>query len=177
MAGTAITVRTSPGDNLMVHVALDGAGPGDVIVVDAGGDLTNAILGEMMVLHATARGLAGIVINGAIRDSGAIAAQDLPVYAAGITHRGPYKDGPGEINVPIAIGGMVVMPGDMVVGDEDGVLAIPYASAEDVLASALAKVAAEQKMAAEYRAGTADRASVRQRAVALGAEFVEAVRP
>ncbi len=114
LAGPALTVKTRPGDNLMVHKAFDLAEPGDVIVVDAGGDLTSAIIGELMVAHARKRGVAGCVIDGAIRDSAAIGAGDFPVFAAGVTHRGPYKDGPGEINVAIAIGGMVIEPGDLV---------------------------------------------------------------
>jgi regulator of RNase E activity RraA len=108
MVGSALTVRTRPGDNLLVHRALDLAEPGDVIVVDAGGDLTNAILGELMASYARTRGIAGIVIDGAIRDYASISSDDFPIYAAGITHRGPYKDGPGQINLPISIGGMVV---------------------------------------------------------------------
>src|SRR6266700_7177744 len=107
LSGPALTVKTRPGDNLMIHKALDLAEPGDVIVVDAGGDLTSAIIGELMVAHARKRGVAGCVIDGAIRDSAAIGAGEFPVFAAGVTHRGPYKDGPGEINVAIAIGGMV----------------------------------------------------------------------
>ena len=99
MVGTAFTVRTRPGDNLMVHKAIDMAAPGDVIVVDAGGALENALIGELMAGWAQKRGVAGFVIDGAIRDSEALAEGDFPVYAAGVTHRGPYKDGPGEINV------------------------------------------------------------------------------
>ena len=121
MAGPALTVRTRPGDNLMVHKALDLAQPGDVVVVDAGGDLTNAIIGELMQSYAIQRKLGGIVINGAIRDLDALRAGSLPVYAAGVTHRGPYKDGPGEINVAVSFDGMVVEPGDLVIGDNDGV--------------------------------------------------------
>src|SRR5512137_2904717 len=111
MVGTAFTVRTRPGDNLMVHKAIDMAAPGDVIVVDAGGALENAIIGELMAGWAAKRGVAGIVIDGAIRDSEVLSAGDFPVYAAGVTHRGPWKDGPGEINVPVCIDGMAVMPG------------------------------------------------------------------
>src|SRR3954471_2782599 len=119
MGGPALTVKCRPGDNLMVHKAIDMALPGDVIVVDAGGDLTNALIGELMTTYASSRGLGGFVINGSIRDLDVIAAGTLPVYAAGVTHRGPYKDGPGEINVPIAIDGMVIQPGDLVIGDGD----------------------------------------------------------
>ena len=99
MVGTAFTVRTRPGDNLIVHKAIDMAAPGDVIVVDAGGALENAIIGELMSGWAEKRGVAGMVIDGAIRDSEALSEGDFPVYAAGVTHRGPWKDGPGEINV------------------------------------------------------------------------------
>jgi RraA family protein len=161
LAGPAFTVRTRPGDNLMVHKAIDIAEPGDVIVVDAGGDLTNAIIGEIMASHARSRGIAGMVIDGAIRDSGALRASDFPVYAAGVTHRGPYKDGPGEINVAIALDGMVIEPGDLILGDEDGLLCVPIEQAETVLQAARAKLAAEEKTLAGIAAGEAqDRAWV-----------------
>jgi regulator of RNase E activity RraA len=130
LAGPAFTVKTRPGDNLMVHKALDLAAPGDIVVVDAGGDLTNSIIGEIMMNYAILRGIGGIVIYGAIRDYGTIRKQNWPVFAAGISHRGPYKDGPGEIGLPIAIEGMVIAPGDLVIGDEDGLLCIPYDDAE-----------------------------------------------
>jgi regulator of RNase E activity RraA len=157
MAGPALTVKTRPGDNLMVHKALQLAVPGDVIVVDAGGDLTNAIIGEIMVGDAVLRQLGGIVINGAIRDAGALRAGDFPVFAAGVTHRGPYKDGPGEINVPIAIDGMVIEPGDLVIGDDDGLLCVPYAEAANLLAAAQAKQEVEARMVAGIADGSYDR--------------------
>ncbi len=160
MAGPALTVKTRPGDNLMVHKALQLAVPGDVIVVDAGGDLTNAIIGEIMVGDAVLRQLGGIVINGAIRDAGALRAGDFPVFAAGVTHRGPYKDGPGEINVPIAIDGMVIEPGDLVIGDDDGLLCVPYAEAANLLAAAQAKQEVEARMVAGIADGSYDRSWV-----------------
>jgi Demethylmenaquinone methyltransferase len=153
MAGPAITVKARPGDNLMLHKALDLAGPGDVVVMDAGGDVTNAVIGEMMIAHAISRGLAGVVINGAIRDAAAIRAGSFPVFAAGVTHRGPYKDGPGEINVPIAIDGMVIHPGDLVLGDDDGFLSVPLHDAETVYKAARAKQDAEEKQLANIRIG------------------------
>jgi RraA family protein len=160
LAGPAFTVKTRPGDNLMIHKALDLAEKGDVLVVDGGGDLTSALVGELMLAHAQARGLAGVVINGAVRDSGAIRAGKFPVYAAGVTHRGPYKDGPGEINVPVALDGMVIEPGDLVIGDEDGLLCVPYDEAETVAIAAAEKLAAEEKQMAEIKAGRSDRAWV-----------------
>lgn len=146
LAGPAFTVKTRPGDNLMVHKALAMAQAGDVIVVDAGGDLTNAIIGEIMTATAQRKGLAGIIIHGAIRDSGEIAQANFPVYAAGVTHRGPYKDGPGEINVPVSFGGMVIQPGDLILGDEDGCLCIPRGEVAAVYAATAAKNDAEAKM-------------------------------
>ncbi len=160
LAGPALTVKTRPGDNLMIHKALDIADEGDVIVVDGGGELTNALIGEMMVAHAEKRGIAGMVMNGAIRDYDAIHAGSFPVFAAGVTHRGPYKDGPGEINVAIAIDGMVIEPGDLVIGDGDGLLCIPYAQTEDVYKAAKAKNDAEAKQIAAIREGKSDRSWV-----------------
>ena len=154
MGGPALTVRTRPGDNLMVHKALDMAEPGDVVVVDAGGDLTNAIIGEIMTTLAERRGLAGIVVDGAVRDSTELRARRFPVYAAGVTHRGPYKDGPGEINVPIAIDGMVIEPGDLVIGDGDGLLCVPFEAVATVLAAARAKQADEERTLSAMRAGS-----------------------
>jgi RraA family protein len=156
LAGPALTVKTRPGDNLMVHKALKVAEPGDVIVVDAGGDLNNAIIGELMLSHAIQIGLAGIVINGAVRDSAWIRAHDFPVFAAGVTHRGPYKDGPGEINVPIALDGMVIEPGDLVIGDDDGLLCVPYDNTEALYEAARAKREAEEKTLAATMAGRLD---------------------
>jgi RraA family protein len=174
LAGPAFTVRTRPGDNLMVHKALDIAAKGDVIVVDAGGDLTNAIIGEIMVNHAINRGLAGIVIHGAIRDYGTISRQDWPVYAAGVTHRGPYKDGPGEIGVTVAIDGLVVEPGDLILGDADGLVAIPIDAAPKVLADAQAKHAAEEKTLATLAEGkSVDRSWIDKALDRLGCAYEE----
>jgi RraA family protein len=171
MAGPAFTVKTRPGDNLMVHKALDLAEPGDVIVVDAGGDLTNALIGEIMSTYAHARGIAGFVIDGAIRDADEIRANAFPVYAAGVTHRGPYKDGPGEINVSIAIDGMVIEPGDLVLGDGDGILCVPYDATAAVLAAAGDKKKVEaREIEAAARAGL-DRAWVDARLRQLGCEM------
>ena len=160
LAGPALTVKARPGDNLMLHKAIDMAVPGDVIVVDAGGDLTNSLMGELMLAYAIKRGVAGFVLNGAIRDADQFVAMNLPVFAAGITHRGPYKDGPGEINVPIAIDGMVIHPGDLMLGDSDGVLAVPYEAVEEVYARTAAKQDAEAKQMAAIEAGTNDRSWV-----------------
>ncbi len=160
LCGVALTVRVPPGDNLMVHKALNMAAPGDVIVVDAGGDVTNAIIGEMMSTFAAKRGLAGLVIDGAIRDSAAILRSDFPVYARGVTHRGPFKNGPGEINVPVSVGGMVVCPGDILVGDADGLVALSPEIAPVVLKLVQALAEKERNNLAAIGQGTNDRSWV-----------------
>ena len=158
MSGPALTVRTRPGDNLMIHKALHMAEPGDIIVVDAGGDLTNALIGELMVGTGIQRSLGGFVIDGAIRDARALREGDFPVFAAGVTHRGPYRDGPAEINVPIALDGMVIEPGDLIIGDDDGVLCVPFDQVQSVLEAARKKSDAEAKTATAIAAGQVDTA-------------------
>lgn len=169
MAGPAITVKTAPGDNLMVHKAISMAQPGWVLVVDAGGDVTNAIIGERMVEVAADRGLAGIIINGAIRDADTLRQHALPVFAAGITHRGPYKNGPGEINYPIAIDGMVIEPGDLIVADDDGFVCVGIRDADEVV------VAAEKKFASETNVSPVGEARtwIDETLKRLGCEFPE----
>jgi regulator of RNase E activity RraA len=158
LAGPALTVKTRPGDNLMIHKALTLAQPGDVIVVDAGGDLSNSLFGEIMVATAVKIGVAGVVLNGAVRDSEEIGRGAFPLYAAGVTHRGPYKDGPGEVNVPIAIDGMVIHPGDLILGDADGLLCVPFDEVEEVLAATHKKMELEKQMLADIAAGKLDTA-------------------
>lgn len=171
LAGVALTVKARPGDNLMLHKAIDIAVPGDVIVVDGGGDLTNALMGELMLAYAVKKGVAGFVLNAAIRDVDAFVETNLPTFAAGVSHRGPYKDGPGEINVPISIGGMVIHPGDIVIGDSDGVHCVPLADAEEVLKKTQAKSDAEINQMKAIAEGTNDRAWVDAALKRLGCEF------
>jgi regulator of RNase E activity RraA len=133
MIGTALTVKTRAGDNLAIHAALKIARAGDIIVVDGGGDISQALIGEIILTHAQSLGVAGFIIDGAIRDVGAIRASDLPCYARGVTHRGPYKFGPGAVNVSVSIGGLVINPGDLIVGDEDGIVALAPAVAAQLL--------------------------------------------
>ena len=171
LCGPALTVKVAPGDNLMVHKAIDIAAAGDVIVVDAGGVLICAIIGDIMASLAEKRGVAGFVICGAIRDAAEIRARRFPVYACGVTHRGPYKNGPGEINVPIALDGMVVHPGDIIVGDADGVVAVPLAHAEEVLALAQAQLAKETAILKAIASGNIDRRWVDEALRQRGCDF------
>lgn len=153
LIGTAFTVRTRPGDNLAIHRALELVGPGDVIVVDGGGDETRALVGEIMKNIAQWRKAEGYVIDGAIRDVAAFAVDDFPCFARAVIHRGPYKNGPGEINVPVTIGGSVISPGDIVVGDEDGVVSFPAAGAAALLEAVRVQIKREEETLKAIREG------------------------
>jgi regulator of RNase E activity RraA len=132
--GTACTVKCFPGDNLMVHKSLDIAKPGDVIVVDTSASRLTAVLGDLVSTKARHRGIAGFVVDGLIRDLPAIRALgDFPVFAHGATPIGPLHRGPGEINYPISAGGIVVNPGDVIVGDLNGVVVVPSEIAPELL--------------------------------------------
>jgi RraA family protein len=150
MVGTAFTVKVPDGDNVFIHRALDLAEPGDVIVVDGNGCLTRSLMGEIMFTYAQNKGIAGIVVDGAIRDADSLNTLEIPVYAAGVTPQGPYKNGPGEINVPVSCGGQVVMPGDILVGDGDGVCVIHAGEAEKIIDIVLEKFEGEQRVLEAY---------------------------
>lgn len=173
LLGTAFTVRVPQGDNLMLHAAMDLAQPGDIIVIDAGGLTDRAIFGELMATYCKTRGICGMVCDGAIRDRGALSRlADFPVYARAATPNGPYKNGPGEIGVPVVIGGKVVHPGDILVGDEDGVIVIPPALAAEVADATLGVQEKEEKIMYHIvHDGTYDRPWVNEQLQKLGCEF------
>ncbi|WP_349605642.1 MULTISPECIES: RraA family protein [Cupriavidus] len=156
LCGPAVTVRVRPGDNLMIHKALMMVQPGDVLVIDGGGDVTQAIVGGLMRTTCMAKKLGGLVIDGAVRDLCEWAQDGMPIFARGHTHRGPGKDGPGEINIALACAGLAVLPGDLVVGDADGVIAVPAAEAADVLERCRAHLKKEARIRADNAAGTSD---------------------
>jgi RraA family protein len=154
LAGIAFTVRTRSGDNLAIHRALEEAQPGHILVVDGGGDLSRALIGEIMMEIAQSKQLAGYVIDGAIRDVSAFEQSDFPCFAHSAIHRGPYKFGPGESQVPVSICGMTVAPGDLVIGDEDGVIAIAPETAWRILPQVRAQMENEAEIIRSIRAGT-----------------------
>lgn len=160
LAGTAVTVRTRGGDNLAILRAFDLCRPGDVMVVDADGECANALVGGILTFYAASIGMAGMVLDGAIRDIAEIGERTFPVYARGHTHRGPYKDGPGAVNVPVSVGGLTVRPGDIVVGDRDGLLAFAPEEAETLIARALAQQGKEEETMAAMREGRWDRSFI-----------------
>lgn len=154
LVGQALTVKTRPGDNLMIHKAISLAMPGEVLVIDGGGAQENALVGELMAMDARNKQIAGFVIDGSIRDHDYFLTNDFPCFARAVSHRGPYKDGPGEIGVPVSIGGQVVMPGDVLIGDTDGLVAVPSGIAQAVLHAALKKEQMEVGTKEKLASGT-----------------------
>jgi regulator of RNase E activity RraA len=160
ICGPAVTVQCRPGDNLMVHKALQVATPGDVVVIRTGGNTENAVFGELMAHAAVALRLPGIVVDGAIRDVDGIERLGLVTFSRSVSPGACDKDGPGEINVPISCGGVVVMPGDLVIGDADGVTVVPRDHAQVVLEAVDHLQDRERKRVADIRAGHVVRGDV-----------------
>lgn len=153
VAGPAFTVEARPGDNLGFHLALAVAKPGDVIIVDGKGDLGCALFGDLMVTQAQAAGIAGLVVDGAVRDSNELVERGYPVFAAGRNPAGPTKGIAGRLSIPICVAGAPVNPGDLVVGDADGVVIIPRNDVDGVLVAAAKKLADEQQRLKEIAQG------------------------
>ncbi len=153
LCGLAVTVNARPADNLMIHKALQVAAPGDIVVVNTCGNTTSAVFGELMCNTAVAAKLGGIIVDGAIRDVEGLTALGFPAFSRTVCAGGCDKDGPGEINVPISCGGVVVSPGDIVVGDADGIAVVPRGEAVDVLRLVNELMAREKKRIDEIKAG------------------------
>jgi regulator of RNase E activity RraA len=153
LAGAAFTVEVRPGDNLMIHAAMSLAKPGDVLVVDGKGDLNAALMGTIMMTACKQLGIAGVVIDGAVRDTLEIEEMGFPVFAAGFNPNGPTKSVAGRIGHPVSVGGVTVNPGDLVIGDADGVVVIERERAAGLLPLAAKKVADESARIAAIKKG------------------------
>lgn len=179
LVGPAFTVKVPSGDNLVAQAALDYIQPGDILVIDGAGYTDRALVGGMMLAYAQMRGLGGFVVNGAIRDLDDIRAGTIPVFARAVTPLGPYREGPGEMNVPVVCGGQVVMPGDILVGDEDGVVVVPRRDAEELLEAARQNLAGEQQVLDRMRAGSYTQQEHREDFTGLflrqGGEFISGI--
>jgi 4-hydroxy-4-methyl-2-oxoglutarate aldolase len=158
LVGPALTVDTRPADNLMLHYALLKARPGDVLVVDAKGFVEAGPWGDVLTAAAMKRGIAGLVIHGAVRDANAIESMGFPVFCRGLSIKGTGKVHPGKVNVPVCIGDVVIRPGDIIVGDRDGVVVVSPDDVSTVLESARAREAKEEafRLAIEQGASTAE---------------------
>jgi RraA family protein len=153
LIGPALTVKVFPGDNLMVHKALDVAKPGDVVVVDTSGSHRNAVLGDLVATKARHRGIAGFIVDGLVRDLPGLREAGLPVYARGITPFGPLHRGPGELNYSVSCGGIVVNPGDIIVADASGIAVVRREVAEDTVMRLRAHRARLQQYISDVKAG------------------------
>ena len=175
LLGTAFTVKVPAGDNLFFHIAMDLVKPGDVIVIDAGGDTRRSTFGELMVTYLRMRGIAGIVVDGAVRDVDAMQKlDDFNIYARGVTPDGPYKNGPGEINTPVSVAGRTVFPGDIVLGDADGVIFIRPSEAPALLEAVHTIENNEAKILETMeKDGTYIRPWVDKKVEELGVEFID----
>mgnify|MGYP005757647951 CR=1 FL=1 len=173
MLGVALTVKSREGDNLMIHKALKMAGKGDVIVVSNEEGVNRALIGELMAATAEYNMAAGLVFDGPVRDIDNISKMKLPVYATGTTPGGPYKTGPGEINVPISCGGVAVEPGDIIVGDSDGIVVIPKKDAASIIDAVLEKHAADTAGLEKSKTGKAKREWVEAALEKAGCEIID----
>src|ERR1019366_4166355 len=153
LCGLALTVNCRPADTLMVHKALEVAEPGDIVVVNTCGNVTSAVFGELMCTTAAAKRIGGIVVDGAIRDVEAITRIGMLAFSRSISPGACDKDGPGEVNVPISCGGTVASPGDIIVGDADGIAVVPRAMAAEIVELVLQLMDREKKRIAEIGAG------------------------
>ena len=175
MVGVALTVRTCYGDNLMIHQALDMAREMDIIVIANESGRNRSLLGEIMYRQAERKNVAGLVFDGPIRDIFEISGGNTPLYATGSTPGGPYKEGPGEVNVPISCGGVCVNPGDIVVGDPDGVIVVPRMDAENILKEAQNFQQNDRRKLRAAMDGTSDRSWVKKKLEAKKCEIVNDV--
>ncbi|TDC71028.1 4-carboxy-4-hydroxy-2-oxoadipate aldolase/oxaloacetate decarboxylase [Actinomadura sp. GC306] len=175
IGGTAVTVLSWPGDNLMIHVAVEQCRPGDVLVVTTTSPSTDGMFGELFATALMHRGVRGLVIDAGVRDVAELHAMGFPVWSAAVSAQGTVKATPGAVNVPVTIGGQVVRPGDAVLADDDGVLCVPRREAADAVAAARAREEKEQATREAFRRGELglDRYGLRDRLPGMGIEYVE----
>ncbi len=171
LVGPAITVKLFPGDNLMLHKALDVAEPGDVVVVDTSGSDRNAVFGDLIANKALHRGIAGFVIDGLIRDLDGVKETGLPVYARGVTSFGPLHRGPGELNYTISCGGIVVNPGDIISADTSGVVVVAQHVAQNAALKLKAHHARMEQYVSDVKRGIFSNEWVDRQLMADGCQF------
>jgi 4-hydroxy-4-methyl-2-oxoglutarate aldolase len=174
-SGPAITVSCQPGDNLMIHAALELCQTGDVLVVTTTSESTDGMFGELLAVSSRARGVVGLVIDAGVRDVTDITAMDFPVWAKAISAQGTVKATPGSVNVPVVCAGVNVGPGDVIVGDADGVCVVPREKAADIARLGAERVAKEEKTRERLRKGELglDFYGFRARLAELGVRYVD----
>jgi len=176
IGGTAVTVLCAPGDNLMIHAAVEQCRPGDVLVVTTTSPSSDGMIGELVATALQARGVRGLVIEGGVRDVAELHAMGFPVWAEAVSAQGTVKATPGAVNVPIIVGGQQIRPGDAILADDDGVMCVPRLDVERALVDAQVRMENEQACREAYRAGelSLDLNDLRTKLAALGVEYVTA---
>jgi 4-hydroxy-4-methyl-2-oxoglutarate aldolase len=174
-AGTAITVSSQPGDNLMIHAALDLCQAGDILVVTTTSESTDGMFGELLAVSSRARGVVGLVIDAGVRDVTDITAMDFPVWAKAISAQGTVKATPGSVNIPVVCAGAIVRAGDVIVGDADGVCVVPRETAIEIARLGTERVAKEEKTRERLRKGELglDFYGFRAKLAELGVRYVD----
>lgn len=175
IAGSAVTVSCHPGDNLMIHAAVETCRPGDILVVTTTSPSTDGMIGELLATSLRAHGVIGIVTAAGIRDTAELRAMAFPVWARAISPQGTVKVSPGSVNVPVICGGQLVHPGDAIVADDDGVVVVPRGRAADVLQAGRARAASEDAKRAKLAAGElgVDMYGLRSLLAELGVTYVD----
>ncbi|WP_019810395.1 4-carboxy-4-hydroxy-2-oxoadipate aldolase/oxaloacetate decarboxylase [Saccharomonospora halophila] len=176
LGGTAVTVLCRPGDNLMIHAAVEQCSPGDVLVVTTTSPSTDGAFGELFATALQRRGVRGLLTTGGVRDIADLHAMDFPVFSGAVSAQGTVKATPGSVNVPVVVGGQIVRPGDAVLGDDDGTMVVPRPEVEHALRAAQARVDKEEASRAAFREGELglDRYGLRQTLADLGVRYVSA---
>ena len=174
-AGSALTVLCQPGDNLMIHAAIEVCKPGDILVVTTTSESTDGMFGELLGVSARAHGIAGLVIDAGVRDVADLTTMDFPVWSRAISAQGTVKNTPGSINIPVVCAGVTVHPGDVIVADVDGVVVVPRQQAADVAKLGAERVAKEQKTRERLRSGELglDFYGLRAKLAELGIQYID----
>ena len=175
IAGSAITVSCHPGDNLMIHASIEVCRPGDVLVVTTTSPSTDGMFGDLLATSLMARGIVGLVIDAGVRDIAALRGMGFPVWSRAVHAQGTVKASAGSVNVPVVAAGQIVRPGDIVVADDDGVLALPAAIGSRVANAAAARLSTEDDKRAQLAAGSlsVDMYNLRPLLAGLGVEYVD----
>jgi 4-hydroxy-4-methyl-2-oxoglutarate aldolase len=177
IAGSAVTVSSHPGDNLMIHAAVEMCRPGDVLVVTNTAPSSHGMFGELLGCSVMARGVSGLVLDAGVRDTRELRELGFPVWSRHVSCQGTVKSSPGSVNVPVVLGGIAVGPGDVVCADDDGVVVVPYAEAEWALTQSRARIAAENESRAKLKAGELglDFYGLRAKLAELGVQYVDSM--